>query len=88
MSAGEIAVEKLKRIKNHLFMTEDVKQPRNYGFHKKAFALIDKAFEYWCADKTDQRFMCEEAQFNKFREDLTVQAGYYKQVFDLNGKGH
>ena len=42
------------------------------------------AFNYW---RGDCEFQEESAQFDSFRKQLTVQAGYYNQVWTLDGQG-
>jgi hypothetical protein len=50
---------------------------RNYRFHRKLFALMHVAFDAWepAAGKN----------FERFRKDLTILAGYYEVVTRLDG---
>jgi hypothetical protein len=65
-------------------------QVRNYQFHKKYFALLNLAFDYWeppeggmgsaWKDKIDI-----EKNFDRFRKDIIIRAGYYEATYRLNG---
>lgn len=41
------AVQFLQRVKVGAWLNCDVKQARNYLFHKRFFALLNMGFEYW-----------------------------------------
>lgn len=45
--AGQSDVDVLRKLKMNQPLKADVKQPRNYQFHKKLFALLNLAFDYW-----------------------------------------
>ncbi len=66
----------------------DVKLPRNSKYHRKYFALLNLGFENWDAGRKNKTYKGVEVQknFDRFREDITILAGYYEQVFDINGK--
>ncbi|OVZ99025.1 hypothetical protein CBW53_03000 [Yersinia frederiksenii] len=67
---------RLTRFKNGSQYTLELKITRNPDFHKKVFAFFKFCFEHWSADNTDLQFMDESEQFNSFRKNLTVLAGY------------
>ncbi len=85
--ASEIESERLNRFKNGIVYEVEIKggERRNRGFHGKVFAFMNHCFEYWCANNTDVQYQVEAAQFNYFRENLTIKAGYYDVVSDLDG---
>lgn len=68
-----------------------VTQVRNYEFHKKYFALLNLAFDYWeppegKADKLMKVIkILPEKNFDRFRADVTILAGYYTATYRLNG---
>jgi hypothetical protein len=66
----------------------DVKLPRNSKYHRKYFALLTLGFEHWDAGRKHKSYKGVEVQknFDRFREDITVLAGYYDQVFGIDGK--
>lgn len=62
-----------------------VMQPRNPGFHRKGMALFRFLFNLW-----EPRLDCNPGvpvakHFDAFRGNLTIKAGFYKQVFNLEG---
>lgn len=60
---------------------------RNYRFHKKYFALLNYAFDCWEPDRQRKSYkgMPVTKNFERFRSDVTIQAGFYEQTFDLDG---
>ena len=67
--------EKAKKIKVNEFYEFEYKQPRNYRFHKKFFALLELVYQN------------QEIYTNKddLREDLTIEAGYYRTYENIKG---
>jgi hypothetical protein len=64
----------------------DFKQMRNERFHRKFFALLNLAFEYW--DVADGEYKCEPVakNFERFRKDVTILAGYGEPVWNIRGE--
>ena len=58
------------------------KLPRNKKFHGKVFAFLQYAFSHY---DSPNEHMSEAEQFDHFRKDLTILAGYYVQYVNLNG---
>lgn len=83
--ANDDTVESMKRFKNNEQMQVDVTMPRNIDFHRKAFALANKAFAHWCADGTKDQYKTHKTQFESFREQLTILAGYFDEVYAIDG---
>ena len=68
--------EKMKRIKAGDLLECEIRKPRNYGFHKKFFALVQMIFQ-------------NQEHYNNIddlREDLTIAAGYYVKRENLKGE--
>ncbi|SUT85398.1 Protein of uncharacterised function (DUF1367) [Actinobacillus ureae] len=63
----------------------EIKQARNPAFHRKVFAFFKFCFEHWSADKTEWQFQDEQAQFDTFRKNLTVLAGYFDKTYTIKG---
>ncbi len=82
--ADDIAAEYLTKLKTGEWYEVDIKRGRNQGFHRKTFAFLNFAFAYWGGEC---EFQDEAAQFDSFRKQLTIQAGYYNQVWTLDGQG-
>lgn len=62
--------------------------PRNYKFHKKFMALMNFAFDAWEPDRSRKTYKGRPItkNFDRFRKDIVIQAGFYEQTFDLDGR--
>lgn len=63
----------------------EFKRMRRYGYHKKFFALLNYAFENWQPGEIDSKYGVPEKNFDQFREDLIILAGYYEVRIRLDG---
>ena len=63
----------------------DIKQMRNAAFHRKFFALLNLAYEYWEPGEIDTKWGKPEKSFENFRKNLTVLAGHGHLVFNIDG---
>ncbi len=86
LPAFDTEAERLERFKTGFVYPVEIKQSRNPGFHGKAFSFLQFCFEHWSADKTDARFKTNAAQFDTFRKNLTVLAGYKEVTFTIDGR--
>jgi len=79
--------EVLERLKPNAEYKAVFTQPRNPGFHRKAFALAQIAFDAWEPPK-DKEYNGKPImkEFEAFREELTVLAGFYDVTWTLAGK--
>lgn len=75
--------EKLIRFKSGEHYEIEIKLGRNYKFHKKVFAFFNFCFEHWGGDN---EFQDEAKQFDVFRANLTVLAGYYDSFYSIKGE--
>lgn len=80
--ANESEVERMKRFKTGGAYEVEIKQIRNYDFHRKVFAFLNFCFDHYVS-----RLDCSvhERQFEVFRDELTVNAGYYDEFWTLKG---
>ena len=62
-----------------------IMQPRNAAFHRKFFALLNLAYEYWEPPETDTKWGKPVKNFENFRKNLTVLAGHGQMVFNIDG---
>lgn len=60
-------------------------QPRNALFHRKAFALLKVAFDAWDMPMREHNGQPVAKNFEQFRNDVTILAGFYKVVFNYKG---
>lgn len=58
---------------------------RNYKFHKKLFALLNLSFSYWEPGEISSEYGVPIKNFDRFRKDLTILAGYYHTEIRLDG---
>jgi len=64
---------------------------RNYKFHRKYFALVNFAFDYWEPTKIEDaeskwlRHVTPEKNLDRFRADLTILAGHHNAFFRVDG---
>jgi len=63
----------------------DLVKARNIKFHRKFFSLLNMAYEYWEPPKGEYKGRTTEKNFEKFRSDVTVMAGFYDVVSNLKG---
>lgn len=82
----EEAVERLKKIKAGSLVHAEVRVPRNYQFLKKYFCLINVTFDYWEPPITEYKGIQAAKDKDRFREDITVMAGYYDVVVNIKGE--
>ncbi len=80
--ADEIEEVKLSKLKASDVYTADIKVNQNYGLHKKIFGFFAFCTSYKYGDPDAAK---NEYYLNKVRKDLTILAGYYKQVFEPDG---
>ena len=82
--ADDIAAEYLTKLKTGDWYQVEIKRSRNPQHHKKVFAFFNFAFNYW-RGQGKYEFLDEAAQFDRFRKDLTILAGYRNEVYKYDG---
>jgi len=85
--ASDLVSDKLTKFKTGGLYEVEIKRQRNPHFHAKAFSFFKFCFEYWCGNKTHWENLDTKEQFDSFRKDLTIQAGYFNQIYTLDGLG-
>ena len=81
--ASDMEAERLTKFKTGELYEMEIKNSRNPQFHRKVFAFFNFCFSYW---RDDREFLSEQAQFDCFRDNLTVLAGYYHTLVNLKGE--
>ena len=85
--ASEEAGEMLRKIKAGSPVFVEVKRIRNYKFLKKAFALFKLAFDVWePVTPLEYQGLPVAKDFDRFRKDMTILAGFYKAVYNARGE--
>jgi len=82
--ADDDGVDRMKRFKNNQAYTVDIKEFRNWEFHKKVFKFLRFCFAHWVSEHSE--IQDEEKQFQVFRDNMTVLAGYYDTYYKINGE--
>lgn len=80
--ASDTETEKLNKFKTGSIYEIEIKYTRNPDFHGKVFSFFNFCFEYW---ESENKYQCEQGQFDVFRSQMTVLAGYYDSFFKLDG---
>ena len=75
----DMEAEALSNLPNASYEVE-IKRSRNPAFHGKMFAFLGFCFAHW---KSDREFMDEKGQFDVFRKNLTVLAGFYNEYYTI-----
>lgn len=57
----------------------------NVAFHRKLFALANLAYEAWEPLEKEHQGVPITKNFDQFREDITILAGFYETRIRLNG---
>ena len=73
------------KIKAGAVINADFKKTRNYSFLKKWFALLNVGFENWEPWEVRSEYGTPEKNFERFREDVTILAGFYRTTIRLDG---
>ena len=75
-------IEKLSKFKTGTPVRLTLTRPRNYDFFKKWWALIGFAYEVW---EPEPHNLVGEKNIDRFRQDITILAGYYEQHIRIDG---
>ena len=62
--------------------------PRNGKFHRKFFGLLNFAYDAWQPERVNKSYKGQPVSknFERFRKDVVIQAGFYDQTFNLDGE--
>lgn len=77
IASDTLAASAIAGLKNGAYRVKLTKD-RSTPHHRKFFALLHFAFAHW---EVEEGFK----DFESFRENITILAGHYKQVWDVNG---
>ena len=81
--ASDIDAEKLAKFKTGEQYQIEIKQTRNPAFHRKVFAFFQFCFEHW---QSQHEVQCLDKQFDSFRDQMLILAGYYDELYNLSGE--
>ena len=81
---SDMEYEKTTKFKTGELYDVDVKLSRNPAFLRKTMVFFHFCFNHWNGDNV-HKFCSETEQFDRFRKDLTILAGFYVQTTRLDG---
>jgi hypothetical protein len=87
MPADNISAEALEALKNGTVYQVKLVASRKYKFLQKAFVLVSYAYGLWEPQGQDSEYRGRPIEKNaeRFREMLTITAGFYDPVYKLDG---
>ncbi|MFN8758836.1 MAG: DUF1367 family protein [Tagaea sp.] len=82
------AAEYLERVPDGAYLHCELTRPRNPGHHRKFFALLQVAFDLWqgTIEPREHRGQQVLPNFDRFRADVTILAGYYRPVVNVKNE--
>lgn len=83
---GDDAMQLFCKLKIGQVVSVEIKRTRNYQFHKKMFALFGLAFDVWEPEAMEYKGVVVEKDFDRFRKDMIILAGFYKAVYNARGE--
>lgn len=83
--ADQVSEEWLQKVKIGQIVNGEFSRMRNYEFHKKIFALLNLAFEYFEPEQKVWRGVQVQKNFDRFREDVTILAGFFDAHYRIDG---
>lgn len=80
------SLERAKKIKPGTQCHGDIAVPRNNKFHRKYMALLKLGFDYWEPPEKLHQGRPILKNFERFREDVAILAGFYTVEWNINGE--
>lgn len=80
--------EALRKIKAGAAVRVEIKQIRNYKFHRKWFALAKYAFDIWADTIPQMEYKGQPVKpdFDRFRRDLIILSGRFDATYNARGE--
>ncbi len=88
MPADDEAQEQCKKFRLGSLARLDVVQMRNGAFFRKWWALVKLGYDYVVdtCDMQEYKGQQIKPEFDRFRKDVTILAGFYRPVWNVNGE--
>ena len=83
---GQEDMDALEKFAPNSVLKCEIKRPRNIGFHRKFFALLDVAFEAWECPVLEYKGQPISKNREQFRSDITILAGFYTASVNFKGE--
>jgi hypothetical protein len=86
--ADENTQDWLRKKKLGTTIQVEATEMRNGSFHRKWFALVKLAYDYWSDNAATLEYKGERVRpdFDRFRKDVIISAGFYYPVANLKGE--
>ena len=84
--ADEKSKQFLASLKADVGITVEIKRFSNIKLHRKLFTLLNFAFELWEPKTILYKGIPVQKDFNRFRKDMVIAAGFYTPYFDAKGR--
>ena len=85
LPAHQEDLDAIKKLPNGQPMLCKITRIRNVGHHRKYMALLNHAFHAWEMPECEIEV---EKDFDEFRKNIAILAGWRKQVIDIRGNWH
>lgn len=88
MPADDEAQEQMRKFRLGSLAKLDVVQMRNGAFFRKWWALVKLGYDYFTETCETQEYRGQQVrpEFDRFRKDVTILAGFYRPVWNVNGE--
>lgn len=84
--ANQADADRIQRIGTGKLVSAKLVQPRNARFHRKYFALLGLAYEYWTPPEVSHNGLPAAKNEERFREEIQIAAGHYEIVVSIKGE--
>lgn len=84
--ADQQSAEAISKLKLGQGVRVTMTRYNNIKFHRKIFALANFAYDAWEPQEKEHKGVPIEKNFDQFREDITILAGFYETRVRLNGE--
>jgi hypothetical protein len=85
--AQQADADAIEKIRTGAPILAKIVQMRNPKFHARFFAMLNFAYEYFQPEvPTTRSGIVPERNFDRFREDVTILAGFYDVVVNIKGE--
>ena len=74
-----------QKLRNGDMVHAEFKKYRHPMFHRKYFALLNIGFDNWQPGEINSKYGTPEKNFERFRKDIAILAGYFDLVIRLDG---
>lgn len=82
---NSVDVDAIRKIKTGRLVAATLTQPRNPIYHRRFFALLNFAFDYFEPEEQEWKGIKAEKSFDVFREQVTILAGFREVTYNLDG---